>query len=157
MGRVQAVMRVTTALAGLAVVVLAGCVPGEGQEAASGGSPSADVPPAPATTAAPPGPPATKAPPRSTPTPDREGGPADQELPGPLPLPDRAISGTVQRVGPCTVLLVGQRRWALLGPLAAQLKVGQRVRVSGPPATVPSMCRRVEVYQAIQVARADQA
>jgi hypothetical protein len=154
-------MRVTTALAGLAVVVLAGCVPGEGQEAASGGSPSTDVPPAPATTAAPrpdpSSPPATKAPPRSTPTPDRGGGPADKELPEPLPLPNRAISGTVQRVGPCTVLLVGQRRWALLGPLAAQLKVGQRVRISGPPARVPSMCRRVEVYQAIQVARADSA
>jgi hypothetical protein len=162
-GRVQPVMRVYAMVAALALALLAGCEkaptpdtdpPATGPPPVGGppsGTPSGD-PPAGAT------PPSVPTP-RPTPgsTPDRGGGPADDELPGPLPLPGRALSGTVQRLGACTVLVTGQRRWGLTGPMAARLAVGDRVRVSGPPVTVPSDCRRVEVYQAIRVTRTQPA
>jgi hypothetical protein len=153
----------------LALALVAGCEKASAPDSADGTSPATGAPPV----GGPPGPPSSGPPPdglpsgtppasptpRPTPgsTPDRGGGPADDGLPGPLPLPGRSISGTVQRLGACTVLVTGQRRWGLIGPLAARLAVGDRVSVSGSPVTVPSTCRRVEVYQAIQVTRTQPA
>jgi hypothetical protein len=156
-------------VAALALVLVVGCQKASGPDSASpasGSPPVGGPPPGPASGGPPSGPasggPASGAPtptPRPTAgsTPDRGGGPADDELPGPLPLPGRFLSGTVQRLGACTVLNMGQRRWGLTGPLATRLAVGDRVRVSGPPVPVPSDCRRVEVYQAIQVAQTQPA
>jgi hypothetical protein len=162
-------MRVYAMVAALALALVAGCEKVSGPDSADGTSPATGAPPVggppgPASGSPTGGPPAGGAPPatptpRATPgsTPDRGSGPADDGLPGPLPLPGRSLRGTVQRLGACTVLVTGQRRWGLIGPLAARLAVGDRVEVSGSPVSVPSTCRRVEVYQAIQVTRTQPA
>jgi hypothetical protein len=151
-------MRVYVALAALALVLLAGCTTPGSVDATPTGQPSLGGPPASPTPASPvtatPAPGTTPGPPA---TPDRGGGPADDELPGPLPLPGRTLSGTVQRLGACTVLLTGQRRWGLTGPLANRLATGDRVRVDGRPVPVPADCRRVEVFQAVLVSRTQPA
>ena len=155
-------VRLYVIVGAVALALLAGCGKASAPGSADGTPPASGPPPV----AGPPSGPSSGTPsggtasgasatptPRPTPgsTPDRGSGPADDGLPGPLPLPDRAPSGTVQRLGACTVLLTGQRRWGLIGPLATRLAVGDRVRVSGTPVTVPSDCRRVEVYQAVRV------
>jgi hypothetical protein len=168
-GRVEPVMRVYATVAALALALLSGCQQGSAGDHADGVSPTTGTPPAGTPSGGLPpggtpsggtasGGPGTSTP-RPTPgsTPDRGSGPADDELPGPLPLPGRALIGTVERLGACTVLVTGQRRWGLMGPLAARLAVGDRVRVSGTPVSVPSTCRRVEVYQAIQVTQTQPA
>ncbi|MER7457670.1 DUF5818 domain-containing protein [Micromonospora sp. NPDC126480] len=79
------------------------------------------------------------------------------ELPGPLPFGARTLTGTVERVGDCTMLLVGGRRWALTGDVAAALSPGDRVTVRGHLAPRPAACGEWDLAQTVAVIRADPA
>jgi len=70
---------------------------------------------------------------------------------------DRRLTGVVQRIGTCTMLLVAPRRWALVGPVAATLKAGERITVTGPVAPSPQPCVRNGAEQAIHVTHASKA
>jgi hypothetical protein len=61
------------------------------------------------------------------------------------------LTGTVRRTGGCTVLLVGTRRWPLVGDLAASLAAGSRVTVSGGLYPVSGACSATESGPAIRV------
>ena len=67
------------------------------------------------------------------------------------PIP-RTLTGSVERSGGCTVLVVGARRWALTGALAGSLTVGSRVTVTGNLIQVPDSCS-AEQGPAVQVTR----
>lgn len=79
------------------------------------------------------------------------------DLPGPLPFGERTLTGTVQRVGHCTMLVVGERRWALTGDVAAALRPGVRVTVRGNLAPRPAACGDRDLAQTVAVVRADPA
>jgi hypothetical protein len=150
-GTVDTVMRVTTFIAVVATALLTGCEPGP-----PGATPPALAPGPPTSTAT--GGPATPTP---TPTPNatktRTTTKSDDQLPTPLPGPDRRLTGVVQRIGTCTMLLVAPRRWALMGPVAAKLKPGERVTVTGPMVPSPTLCSRYGAEQAVQVTHATMA
>ncbi|SCG48359.1 hypothetical protein GA0070609_2058 [Micromonospora echinaurantiaca] len=102
-------------------------------------------------------PPAT-APPRPTPSPPAATPPpGGGEVPGPLPFGARTLTGTVERAGDCTMLLVGERRWALTGEVAAALRPGARVTVRGNVAPRPAACGDRDLAQTVAVTRADPA
>ena len=52
----------------------------------------------------------------------------------------RTVIGVVRRAGGCTVLVVGERRWPLTGPLAAALPVGETRKVTGNLTQLPGSC-----------------
>ncbi|MGN9779630.1 hypothetical protein ACTMS0_28325 [Micromonospora sp. H33] len=79
------------------------------------------------------------------------------EVPGPLPFGERRLTGTVERAGDCTMLLVGERRWALTGDVAAGLRPGARVTVRGNLATRPAACGDRDLAQTVAVTRVDPA
>ncbi|MFI5486187.1 hypothetical protein ACIBXA_17805 [Micromonospora echinaurantiaca] len=79
------------------------------------------------------------------------------EVPGPLPFGARTLTGTVERAGDCTMLLVGERRWALTGDVAAALRPGARVTVRGNVAPRPAACGDRDLAQTVAVTRADPA
>ncbi|MCM0677412.1 DUF5818 domain-containing protein [Micromonospora phytophila] len=79
------------------------------------------------------------------------------ELPGPLPWGGRTLTGTVERVGECTMLLVGARRWALAGSAAQALSPGARVTVHGNLTTRPAACGDLELAQTVAVRRVEPA
>jgi len=62
----------------------------------------------------------------------------------------RTIIGVVRRAGGCTVLVVGERRWPLTGPLAAALPVGETRKVTGNLTQLPGSCPN-ETGPAIEV------
>jgi hypothetical protein len=141
----------------LASVAVSGCS-GEG---GASGSPS--VGKSGPTTSTPRQAPSPSVAPDSATTPPRGGGgdttdPADPDSP-PVVLPtdvpvdpiERVLTGTVRRTGGCTVLLVGTRRWPLVGDLAASLAAGSRVTVSGSLYPVSGACSATESGPAIRV------
>jgi hypothetical protein len=142
----------------VAAVLLAGlaaCVSDRPPAASGTGTPPPPgATPGPSSTSGPSPTPRRTAPPPTTKLPPATRG---DDIPGPLPMPDRRYVGTVERVGDCTMLLSGQRRVALLGPMAESLKVGQRVTVTGQPAIVPDACARREAFQALRVSAAEPA
>ncbi|MFI7576030.1 hypothetical protein [Micromonospora sp. NPDC049497] len=83
--------------------------------------------------------------------------PGGGEVPGPLPFGERTLTGTVERVGDCTMLLVGERRWALTGDAAATLRPGSRVTVRGAVAPLPPACADRDLAQTVAVARVEPA
>ncbi|MEW2385972.1 DUF5818 domain-containing protein [Micromonospora sp. NPDC047707] len=124
------------------------------QPGASGPS-AAGTPPAPSGPAATarPGPSGPPGGPSAAPVPSGTG-----ELPGPLPFGARTLTGTVERAGECTMLLVGERRWALSGDAAAALRPGARVTVRGTIAPLPAGCGdREDLAQTVAVTRVDPA
>jgi len=80
--------------------------------------------------------------------------PPPSEIQNPLPGPERRLTGTVSRSGGCTVLVVGTRRWALVGHSVATLADGARMRVTGTLTTVPAGCA---ADMAVSVTRAEPA
>lgn len=66
--------------------------------------------------------------------------PPPSEVQNPLPGPERRLTGTITRSGGCTVLVVGTRRWALVGPGATTLSEGVRMRVTGTLTPMPAGC-----------------
>lgn len=68
---------------------------------------------------------------RTTPDPERHGDPVRGV---------RSISGTVQRFADCTVLRTASRTWALLGPMVAPMRPGQRADVRGTVSSIPRGC-----------------
>lgn len=102
-------------------------------------------------------------PPRSRPTTTSPAAPApgtplpSGDVPGPLPWGARTLTGVVERSGDCTMLLVGQRRWALTGRAAAALSPGTKVTVRGNLATRPAGCGDRDLAQTVAVTRADPA
>lgn len=62
----------------------------------------------------------------------------------------RTVMGVVRREGGCTVLVVGERRWPLTGPLAAALPVGETRKVAGNLTQLPGSCPN-ETGPAIEV------
>lgn len=124
-----------------AVALLTGCAGGDVVTAA----PST---PAPTTSTASPAPessgaaatPATTAPPpggAGAPTTGATVWPTGEVPHDPM---QRTLTGTVQRAGGCTVLVVGERRWPLTGALAGSLTVGSRMTVTGNLAALPESC-----------------
>jgi hypothetical protein len=97
----------------------------------------------------------------TTPASNSGGDPADPPDPGspPAVLPtdvpvdpvERVLTGTVRRTGSCTVLLVGDRRWPLIGDLAGGLIAGRRVTVSGPVYPLSGACSAAGRGPAIRV------
>ncbi|TWJ22165.1 DUF5818 domain-containing protein [Micromonospora endolithica] len=116
--------------------------------AGSTGSPPVSVPPPPAASTVPPE--ATGGPPGAPPT-------TAGEVPGPLPFGNRTLTGTVERAGECTVLVVGARRWALTGDPVAALRPGSRVTVRGAVTPMPASCTDPELTQAVAVNRVEPA
>lgn len=88
---------------------------------------------------APTGPPAGGQPHDATPSPATGNG-TDPENPRDQVGAPIVLTGTVSRQDNCVILDTGTRRWALLGTKAATLTDGQRTRVRGRPAAVPSGC-----------------
>jgi hypothetical protein len=76
-------------------------------------------------------------------------------VPGPLPWGSRTLTGVVERSGDCTMLVVGQRRWALTGKAAATLVPGAKVTVRGSLTTRPAGCGDRELAQTVMVNRVD--
>jgi len=62
---------------------------------------------------------------------------------------EQVLTGTVERIGLCTVLIVGDRRLPLVD--ADAVLPGSRVTVRGSPVSVPSPCSGVGVGQALRV------
>ncbi|TDC85758.1 hypothetical protein E1193_01500 [Micromonospora sp. KC606] len=95
------------------------------------------------------------------PSPGRTGvappSPPGGEVPGGLPWSGRTLTGTVERSGGCTTLLVGTRRWALTGEAAEALSPGDRVTVHGALAPRPAACADRDLAQSVAVARVDPA
>jgi hypothetical protein len=151
----------------LAASLLGGCVSGTtGREASP--TPTPVSPPAAtdstATATPPPGGPGPTTPPRprTTTASTGETGDPNDEVPRDPIGAGRTLSGTVQRTGSCTILVVrpgqgpgqGSRRWALTGAVAAGLRVGQSVTVSGHVTPAPPACDGLPVTQAMRVTRA---
>ena len=80
--------------------------------------------------------------------------PPPSEIQNPLPGPDRRLTGTVTRSDGCIVLVVGARRWALVGHGVTALTDGARMRVTGTPTTLPAGCT---ADMALSVTRAEPA
>ncbi|MGN9810108.1 hypothetical protein ACTMSW_12215 [Micromonospora sp. BQ11] len=83
--------------------------------------------------------------------------PGGGEVPGPLPFGERTLTGIVERAGDCTMLLVGERRWALTGDAATSLRPGSRVTVRGAVAPMPPACADRDLAQTVAVARVEPA
>ena len=131
----------------IAVGLIAGCtaagtVTGSPSPSGSGGSG-----PAPSTA------PATASPRTGAPTTGVTVWPGSELPYDPIP---RRLTGTVERVDGCTILVVGARRWALTGALAGSLAVGSRVTVTGNLTQMPASCS-AEEGPAVQVTKADPA
>src|SRR5262245_5633934 len=62
---------------------------------------------------------------------------------------EQVLTGTVQRIGSCTVLVLGERRLPMVG--VDSVAEGSRVTVRGSPVAVPSLCSRVGAGQALRV------
>ena len=118
--------------------------------ACTSAGPPDDRPPT-GSSSAPPAPPeSTSAAPGTTPpAPPSPSG----DVPGPLPWGSRTLTGVVERSGDCTMLLVGRRRWALTGPMAAALSPGEKVTVRGSLDTRPAGCGDLDLAQTVAVAR----
>lgn len=80
--------------------------------------------------------------------------PPPSEIQNPLPGPERRLTGTINRSGGCTVLVVGTRRWALVGHGVTTLTDRARMRVTGTLTTVPTGCA---ADMALSVTRAEPA
>jgi hypothetical protein len=80
--------------------------------------------------------------------------PPPSEIQNPLPGPERRLTGTISRSGGCTVLVVGTRRWALVGHGVTTLADGTLMRVTGTLTTVPTGC---PADMALSVTRAEPA
>ncbi|MER7893117.1 hypothetical protein ABTX15_25180 [Micromonospora sp. NPDC094482] len=132
--------------------------PAAGQPPAGSTAPGETTPP-PAASPSPPArstpPPTTdrSAPSRSATPPPSSGG----DVPGALPWGGRTLTGTVERVGGCTMLLVGEDRWALTGAVAAELRPGDRVTVHGNPSTRSAACGEQALPRAVAVNRVEPA
>ncbi|MDM4719082.1 hypothetical protein QTQ03_05530 [Micromonospora sp. WMMA1363] len=72
-----------------------------------------------------------------------------------MPFGPRTLTGTVERAGDCTMLLVGERRWALTGEAAAALRPGTRVTIRGNLAPRPAACGDRDLAQTVAVTRVD--
>ena len=158
--RIRLVAGVATVCA--AIAPLAGCASGSTPPPAATTSASAPAPPDPTgppvlnpTTAPPSAPPA----PPGRPLPPTTGGTVgpNDEVPREPMWGTRTLTGTVQRSGTCTMLLVGQRRWALAGPVADGLAAGRRVKVTGHLTPRLAVCTGQETVQTVQVTRAHSA
>jgi len=147
-------MRVTVA-ALMMVLMVAGCSDGDPPSAAPGassGTPGVSSGSAGAPGSGGPGPGGPGPGPTATPPQPSGTGEIQEGLPG----PERTLTGMVERVGGCTVLIVGSRQWALAGPMAEGLPVGTRMTIVGPLTAVPGECARLrsQATQAIVVSRA---
>jgi hypothetical protein len=152
------------ALAALLVAALAagGCAgrspsAAPSPEAPSPGLPTAASPSPGAPSPGGPSPPVAASTPPPRPAPTTKGTPMPpppSEIQNPLPGPERRLTGTVSRSGGCVVLVVGERRWALVGAAAAGLTSGARMRVTGAMAAVPAGC---DADMAVAVTRAEPA
>jgi hypothetical protein len=145
------------ALAGLlvTVVTVGGCTGGDAAPptpAPSTSGPSTVTPSASAQDGVGTAPLRTTPPPKPRPTSGATVPPS--EIPGPLPGPERRLTGTVDRAGGCAVLVVGERRWALLGRSADRLAAGARIRVSGRLTALPPGC---DADMAVAVTRVEPA
>ena len=139
----------------LATMAATGCT-SEGTSSGSPGAVGASGP----TTSIPPQTPSPAVTPDPATPPPRDGG-GDPPSPGspPVVLPtdvpvdpiERVLTGTVRRTGGCTVLLVGTRRWPLVGDLATSLTVDSRLTVSGGVFPVSGACSPTESGPAIRV------
>ncbi|MEU8298631.1 DUF5818 domain-containing protein [Micromonospora sp. NPDC048909] len=135
-------------------------LPEAGQSPAGSTAPAETTPPA----AASPSPPAgsTPPPPPTTrrPVPSRPAAPLPSsggDVPAPLPWGGRTLTGTVERAGECTMLLVGEHRWALTGAAAADLRPGDRVTVHGNVAPRSAACGERALPRAVAVNRVEPA
>ncbi|MGS2616683.1 hypothetical protein ACVCAH_19455 [Micromonospora sp. LZ34] len=122
------------------VWTMTACSTGEAPEPASTGQP----PTAP--------PPSAAGPSAAAPSP-----PGGGEVPGPLPWGGRTLTGTVERAGDCTMLLVGAQRFALTGEVAATLSPGAQVTVHGALTSRPAACGERELAQTMAVNRVEPA
>ncbi|PZF99044.1 hypothetical protein [Micromonospora deserti] len=130
---------------------VAACTAPDPPEVTGGASTAPSGPPPSAGSTAPP---ATGGPGGPTAPPSSPGG---GEVPGPLPWGGRTLTGTVERVDGCTVLLVGERRWALTGAAAAALRPGDRITVHGGLTPRPAACGDPDVSDALAVNRVEPA
>jgi hypothetical protein len=64
---------------------------------------------------------------------------------------ERVLTGTVRRTGSCTVLVVGTRRWPLVGDLADRLTASGRFTVSGTMYPLSGGCAATESGPALRV------
>jgi hypothetical protein len=87
-------------------------------------------------------------PPKGVPNPPPPG-----DLPGGPVFGNRTLTGTIEREGSCTMILVSGRRWALDGAKSGALSVGARVTVQGTLTKLPATCEGVLVAQAIEVTK----
>ncbi len=62
---------------------------------------------------------------------------------------EQVLTGTIERTGSCTVLVVGDRRLPLLD--ADSLAIGSRVTIRGSPVPVPEACTAIQAGQALRV------
>ncbi|WBB68610.1 DUF5818 domain-containing protein [Micromonospora sp. WMMD812] len=131
-----------------------GSTPSAGSDTPAGATP-APVPPTPRPSRSTPTPPPATA--RPEPTRPAATPPGGGDVPGPLPWGGRTLTGTVERDGGCTMLLVGERRWALTGDVAAGLTPGDRVTVHGGVAPRPAACGDRDLAQALAVNRVEPA
>lgn len=69
----------------------------------------------------------------------------------------RTLTGTVERTGSCTTLVVGAERWALVGMIANSLSPGATVRVTGQLTQESMACSTLNPTATLQVTRADAA
>ncbi len=94
----------------------------------------------------------------TTPQPADPGTPPTQQTVAPTddlaydPIP-RTVTGVVERPAGCTVLVVDQTRFVLIGDMAATLTVGSRMTVTGNLTHRPPTCPG-EAGQELQVTRA---
>jgi hypothetical protein len=141
-----------------AVLAVGGCTAAPSPEP----SPSRATPSPVAPSASGPGPSAVRPPPAGRPSsppplsPTRKPPmpPPPSEIQNPLPGPERRLTGTVTRSAGCTVLVVGTRRWALVGHGVTTLADGTLMRVTGTLTTVPTGCA---ADMALSVTRAEPA
>ncbi|MFI6262708.1 DUF5818 domain-containing protein [Micromonospora sp. NPDC051006] len=129
--------------------------PPAGSTAPAGATPPPAASPSPPARATPPPPPTTArpAPSRSATPPPSSGG----DVPGALPWGGRTLTGTVERAGECTMLLVGEDRWALTGAAAADLRPGDRVTVHGNVSNRSAACGERALPRAVAVNRVEPA
>ena len=79
--------------------------------------------------------------------------PTDELAYDPMP---RTVTGIVERTGGCTILVVGQGRFVLVGDIAGYLSVGSTMRVTGNLTNRPPTCAG-ETGQELQVTSATPA
>ena len=128
--------------------------PAASSPAAPPATSSPGAPPAASSAAAPPAASSSAAPPAAEPSSAPSASPPPGgagELPGGLPHGDRTLTGVVERAGGCTLLVVGDRKWALSGTPADNLTVGDRVTVTGQITT--GGCANPEVGRTLIVRR----